>query len=67
MERMKLIAVADPLYGNGVVRKDGQCIHANRVWEAKTPAESKGEWDQCKLLATIPRDKALRPPALTKT
>ena len=58
---MKAIPVADPLYGSGYVRKDGKFIHANRVWVTKSKAESKGEWDQYKLLATIPEDKAFQP------
>ena len=60
IEQMKALPVADPLYGSGYVRADGKFIHANRVWETKTPAESKGEWDQFKLLATIPQDKAFQ-------
>jgi branched-chain amino acid transport system substrate-binding protein len=60
VEQMKALPVADPLYGAGTVRADGKFIHANRVWETKTPVESKGEWDQFKLLATIPQDKAFQ-------
>jgi branched-chain amino acid transport system substrate-binding protein len=59
--QMKALPVNDPLYGTGTVRADGKHIHANRVWETKTPAESKGEWDQFKLLTTIPGDKAFQP------
>ena len=59
--QMKAIPVEDPLYGTGIVRADGKHVHANRVWETKSPAESKGEWDQFKLLATIPQDKAFQP------
>jgi branched-chain amino acid transport system substrate-binding protein len=58
--QMKAIPVADPLYGTGSVRADGKFIHANHVWQTKTPAESKGEWDQFKLLATIPQDQAFQ-------
>jgi branched-chain amino acid transport system substrate-binding protein len=60
IEQMKALPVADPLYGSGYVRADGKFIHANRVWKTKTPAESKGEWDQFTLLATIPEDKAFQ-------
>ena len=59
--QMKAIPVEDPLYGTGIVRADGKHVHANRVWETKSPAESKGKWDQFKLLATIPQDKAFQP------
>ena len=61
VEQMKAIPVADPLYGTGMVRADGKHIHANRVWQTKSPAESKGPWDQFKLLTTIPQDKAFQP------
>jgi branched-chain amino acid transport system substrate-binding protein len=57
---MKALAVFDPLYGTDMVRADGKFIHGDRVWETKTPAESKGEWDQIKLLAAIPSDKAFQ-------
>lgn len=61
IEQMKAIPVSDPLYGSGTVRKDGKFVHANRTWVTKTKAESKGEWDQYKLLATVPEDKAFQP------
>ena len=38
VEQMKALPVADPLYGTGTVRADGKFIHANRVWQTKTPA-----------------------------
>jgi hypothetical protein len=31
------------------------------VMQAKTPEESKGEWDLAKIVATIPGDEAFRP------
>jgi branched-chain amino acid transport system substrate-binding protein len=58
--QMKAIRVSDPLYGSGVVRADGKFVHANRVWETKSPAESEGAWDQFKLLATIPQELAFQ-------
>ena len=60
IEQMKAIPVNDPLFGEGSVRADGKHIHANRVWQTKSKAESKGEWDQFKLLATVPGDKAFQ-------
>jgi branched-chain amino acid transport system substrate-binding protein len=63
VQKMKAIPVADPLYGSGYVRADGKFIHANRVWETKSPAESKGEWDQYTLLTTISQDRAFQPMA----
>ena len=60
IEQMKALPVLDPLFGEGSVRADGKHIHANRVWQTKTKAQSKGEWDQFNLLATIPGDKAFQ-------
>jgi branched-chain amino acid transport system substrate-binding protein len=31
------------------------------LWQIKTPAESKGEWDIFKLVRTIPADDAALP------
>ncbi|RYJ01646.1 MAG: ABC transporter permease, partial [Acetobacteraceae bacterium] len=31
------------------------------LFQAKTPAESKGPWDYLKLVATTPADQAFRP------
>jgi branched-chain amino acid transport system substrate-binding protein len=61
VEQMKALPVEDPLFGTGIVRADGKHVHATRVWETKTPAESKGDWDFFKLLSTIPQDKAFQP------
>jgi len=59
--QMKAIPVNDPLYGEGYVRADGKHIHPNRVWQTKSKAESKGEWDQFTLMTTIPAEQAFQP------
>ncbi len=61
VEQMKALPVQDPLYGTGIVRADGKHVHSNRVWQTKTPAESKGEWDLFTLVTTIPQDMAFQP------
>lgn len=61
IEQTKALPVADPLYGSGYVRGDRRFIHANRVWVTRSKSGSKGEWDQYRLLATIPEDKAFQP------
>jgi branched-chain amino acid transport system substrate-binding protein len=38
-------------------------VHDVYLVQIKSPAESKGEWDLLKLVATIPGDKAFRPVA----
>ncbi|MCJ2026216.1 ABC transporter substrate-binding protein [Methylobacterium sp. J-067] len=59
--KMKEIPTDDPLFGKGTIRPDGRKIHPMYLFEAKAPAESKGEWDLYKVLETIPADQAFRP------
>ncbi|MCJ2132668.1 ABC transporter substrate-binding protein [Methylobacterium sp. J-026] len=59
--KMKAIPTDDPLFGQGTIRPDGRKIHPMYLFEAKTPAESKGEWDLYKVLETIPAEQAFRP------
>ena len=61
MAKMKELPIDDALFGKGIVRADGRAIHDMYLYQVKTPAESKGEWDLYKLLATIPADEAFRP------
>nr|WP_244965608.1 ABC transporter substrate-binding protein [Methylobacterium soli] len=59
--KMKELPTDDPLFGKGEIRADGRKIHDMYLFEVKKPAESKGEWDLYKLLATIPGKEAFRP------
>ncbi|KMO27638.1 ABC transporter permease [Methylobacterium variabile] len=59
--RMKELPTDDPLFGKGVIRADGRKIHDMYLFEVKKPAESRGEWDLYKTLATIPGSEAFRP------
>ena len=59
--KMKELPTDDPLFGKGTIRADGRKIHDMYLFEAKAPAESKGEWDLYKTLETIPGDQAFRP------
>jgi len=59
--KMKEMPTDDPLFGKGTIRADGRKIHPVYLVEAKKPAESKGEWDLLKVLATTPADQAFRP------
>ena len=58
---MKSFPTEDDAYGTGSIRADGRQIHAVYLLEAKTPAESHGEWDLCKVINTIPAEEAFRP------
>jgi len=58
---MKALETDDPLFGKGSVRVDGRKLHPMYLFQVKSPAESKGEWDVYKLVATIPAADAFRP------
>ncbi|HZI77508.1 MAG TPA: ABC transporter substrate-binding protein, partial [Gemmatimonadales bacterium] len=61
MAWMKANPTDDPLFGKGTIRVDGRKIHDMYLFEVKKPAESKGEWDLYKQLATIPGPEVFRP------
>ena len=61
VQEMEKLHTDDPLFGKGVIRADGRKIHPMYLYEVKTPAESKSEWDLYKLVKEIPGDKAFRP------
>jgi branched-chain amino acid transport system substrate-binding protein len=42
----------------GRIREDGRFVHDLRLYEVKTPAESKYPWDNYKQVAVIPGDQA---------
>jgi branched-chain amino acid transport system substrate-binding protein len=58
---MKEMPTDDPLFGKGAIRADGRKIHPMYLLEVKKPAESKGNWDFFKVVATIPGEQAFRP------
>jgi branched-chain amino acid transport system substrate-binding protein len=59
--KMREMPVNDAFTPNGHLRPDGRMVHDVYLVQIKSPAESKGEWDLLKLVATIPGDKAFRP------
>lgn len=60
-DKMRQLPIKDPIMHNASIRPDGRVIHDMYLYEVKTPAESKGEWDLSKLIATIPADEAFQP------
>ena len=60
---MKAAPINDFFAKNGHIREDGRMVHDMYLVQAKSPGESKGEWDLYKILATIPGDQAYRPMA----
>ena len=61
MAAMKKLPVNDFMTRNGKVRADGRVVRDMYLMQAKTPAESKGDWDLTKMVATVPGDEAFRP------
>jgi branched-chain amino acid transport system substrate-binding protein len=59
--RMKAMPTDDDAFGRGTIRADGRKIHPAYLFEVKSPAESRGEWDVYKLAATTPGEEAFRP------
>ena len=59
--KMRELPIQDPVMHNASIRPDGRVIHDTYLVEVKKPAESKGEWDYLKVLATIPAERAFQP------
>jgi branched-chain amino acid transport system substrate-binding protein len=61
MKIMKETPINDMFAKNGRIREDGRMVHDMYLFEVKKPSESKGRWDDYKLLATIPGEEAFQP------
>jgi branched-chain amino acid transport system substrate-binding protein len=59
--KMKSMPTDDDCFGPGTIREDGRALHPAYLMQVKTPAESSGEWDVLKTIATTPADEAWRP------
>ncbi|MDR3530899.1 MAG: ABC transporter substrate-binding protein, partial [Rhodopila sp.] len=59
--KMRALPIEDFMIHGGSIRADGRVIHDMYLLQAKTPAESHGEWDLLKLVRTIPAAEAFRP------
>jgi branched-chain amino acid transport system substrate-binding protein len=53
-EKLHQLPVDDVFARGGKVLANGRMVHDMYLFEVKKPADSKGEWDLYKLLATIP-------------
>src|ERR1700740_479135 len=60
MKIMKETPINDMFAKNGRIREDGRMVHDMYLFEVKKPSESKGRWDDYKLLATIPGNEAFQ-------
>jgi branched-chain amino acid transport system substrate-binding protein len=61
MKLMKETPINDMFAKNGRIREDGRMVHDMYLFEVKKPSESKGRWDDYKLLATVPAEQAFQP------
>ena len=60
MKMMKETPINDFFAKQGRIREDGRMVHDMYLFEVKKPSESKGRWDDYKLLATIPGNEAFQ-------
>jgi branched-chain amino acid transport system substrate-binding protein len=61
LAEMRKMPINDFMTKNGSIRPDGRVIRDMYLMQAKTPEESKGEWDLVKMVATVPGKEAFRP------
>src|SRR3954471_5149809 len=61
LAEMKKMPINDFMTKNGSIRADGRVIRDMYLMQAKTPEESKGQWDLMKMVATVPGNEAFRP------
>jgi branched-chain amino acid transport system substrate-binding protein len=61
MKIMKETPINDMFAKNGRIREDGRMVHDMYLFEVKKPQESKGRWDDYKLVATVPGNEAFQP------
>src|SRR3982074_3823036 len=57
---MKDTPINDFFAKNGRIREDGGMVHDMYLFEVTKPSESKGRWDDYKLLATVPGNEAFQ-------
>ncbi len=59
--KMKATPTDDDCFGRNSIRADGRFLCPVRLFQVKTPAESRTPWDLYNLVATTPADRAWRP------
>ena len=59
--RMKAMSVDDDVFGRYRIRQDGRVLTPAFLFQVKSPAESKSEWDLYKIVTMTPGDEAYRP------
>jgi branched-chain amino acid transport system substrate-binding protein len=61
VEAMKALPIDDVIFGKGSIRAAGRKLHPVYLLSAKTPADSKGDWDYFDVIRTISIEEAWRP------
>ena len=61
MAAMRALPADDDAFGKGSVRADGRAIHDFHLFQVKAPSESRGPWDDYKLVSTVPAAEVFRP------
>ena len=61
VRKMKELPVGDMYARHAKLREDGRMVHDLYLVQAKSPSESKADWDVLQILTTIPGDEAFRP------
>src|SRR6266550_2169137 len=59
---MKDTPINDMFAKNGKIREDGRMVHEMYLFEVKKPSESKGRWEDYRLLGTVPGNEAFQRP-----
>ena len=59
--QMKAMPTDDDAFGHGSIRADGRAVLAAYLLQVKTPAESRGPWDYCKVVSTLAPAETVRP------
>ncbi|MFT3799799.1 MAG: ABC transporter substrate-binding protein [Burkholderiaceae bacterium] len=59
--KMRELPVNDFMTTNGKVREDGRLLRDFYLFQVKSPAESKGEWDLLKTVQKLSGEEAFRP------
>jgi branched-chain amino acid transport system substrate-binding protein len=59
--QMKKMPTQDDAFGAGSIRSDGRAVLPAYLLQVKTPAESRGDWDYCKLISTMAPADTVKP------
>jgi branched-chain amino acid transport system substrate-binding protein len=60
-KQLKSMTINDMFVKNGKIRQDGLHVHDMRLFQVKSPSESKGPWDYYKQISVVPGEEAFQP------